>query len=102
MVEPTRSVPQVGQIVRILSGRDQGRYAVVIRVLDDRFVLIADGKKRTFDSPKRKNVKHLALCNEVADVIAESIKETGRVTNAKIRFVLNKFLEEKENEEKGE
>lgn len=101
-MKPSRSLPQVGQIVRILSGRDQGRYAVVIRVLDERFVLIADGKKRTFDSPKRKNIKHLALCAEVAEEVAESIAETGRVTNGKLRFVLNKFLEREENEEKGE
>ncbi|SRR5690554_4472125 len=101
-LKPTRAVPQIGQIVQILQGRDAGRLAVVIDVLDDRFVLIADGKKRTFDSPKRKNRKHLHFYAEVSGEVKRSIEETGRVTNGKIRFALNKFREQLDEEEKGE
>lgn len=102
MLKPTQTVPQIGQIVRVLQGRDEGKWAIVIRVVDERFVLIADGKKRTFDSPKRKNIKHLALFDEVAEGVKESIEQTGRVTNGKIRHALNKFLEQIEDEVKGE
>ncbi|WP_307341428.1 KOW domain-containing RNA-binding protein [Caldalkalibacillus uzonensis] len=98
----SQAVPQVGQIVRILRGRDAGQYAIVIKVVDERFVLIADGNKRKFDSPKKKNVKHLELYQHVATVVQESIEETGRVTNGKLRFALNKFKETLDDEEKGE
>ncbi|GGK21109.1 50S ribosomal protein L14 [Caldalkalibacillus thermarum] len=98
----SQSLPQIGQVVRILRGRDAGQYAIVIKILDERFVLIADGNKRKFDSPKKKNIKHLQLCRHVATVVKESIQETGRVTNGKLRFALNKFKETLNDEEKGE
>ena len=55
------SMPQLGQIVKVLRGKDAGQYAVVIGIVDERFVWIADGDKRQFDQPKKKNVLHLQL-----------------------------------------
>jgi large subunit ribosomal protein L14e len=86
-------IPQVGQIVRILRGRDQGQWAVVIKVENERLVWIADGDKRKFDSPKKKNIRHLSCSDQVSSVVYDSIRETGRVTNGKLRFALNKFKE---------
>lgn len=96
--------PTVGQIVKILRGRDQGKYAVITGIIDDRIVLIADGDKRKFDSPKRKNLLHLQLFEKVSDEVVSSLKETGRVTNGKLRFVLNQFSENMQFDahEKGE
>lgn len=96
--------PKLGQIVQILRGRDQGKYAVIVNVIDQRFVSIADGDKRKFDQPKKKNILHLQLQNEISDVVVNSLRETGRVTNGKLRFCLNKFLEQQqtEPEKKGE
>lgn len=53
------SVPQIGQIVRITKGREQDQYAVIIKIINDRFVLLADGEKRKYDRPKKKNVNHI-------------------------------------------
>lgn len=84
---------QPGRIVKVLRGRDAGKYAVIIRQLDERFVEIADGDKRKFDQPKKKNRLHLHLTEYVSSEVADSIRETGRVTNGKIRYALNKFTE---------
>lgn len=43
------NVPQLGQIVRITRGRETGRFAIVIKHINDRFVLLADGDKRKYD-----------------------------------------------------
>lgn len=96
--------PRLGQIVKVLRGRDHGKYAVIVGILDQRFVLLADGDKRKFDHPKKKNLIHLELQDEISSEVAESLKETGRVTNGKLRFALNKFAQSRQSDaqEKGE
>ncbi|MDF9844464.1 MULTISPECIES: KOW domain-containing RNA-binding protein [unclassified Paenibacillus] len=87
----TGSSPQVGQIVRILKGKDAGEAAVVIAVVDSRFVYIADGDKRKFDGPKKKNIHHLELIPFISSEVVNSLEETGRVTNGKLRFAVMKY-----------
>jgi ribosomal protein L14E/L6E/L27E len=98
------NIPQVGQIVKILRGRDKGNYAIVIGLDTQRYALIADGDNRKFDHPKKKNVLHLGLQDEISLIVVDSLKETGRVTNGKLRHVLAKYAEtlETELEAKGE
>lgn len=88
----SESLPQIGQIVRVLRGREADSYCVVIEQLNDRYVRIADGEKRKYDRAKKKNVNHLELVDYVSPEVRESIQETGRVTNGKLRFALSKFL----------
>jgi ribosomal protein L14E/L6E/L27E len=94
--------PQIGQLVINLRGRDASKYAVVIGIEDERFVLIADGDKRKFDQPKKKNVLHLELLDYVSPEVAGSIQETGRVTNGKLRFAIAKYVESRPSEEAQE
>ena len=49
---------QQAQIVRSLSGHDKDQLFCVL-ALDGSFVLLADGKRRRVENPKRKNVKHV-------------------------------------------
>ncbi|MCG1023864.1 MULTISPECIES: KOW motif-containing protein [Sutcliffiella] len=93
MIE-SNSTLQVGQIVSITQGRDAGQYAVIIKILDERFVVLADGDKRKFDRPKKKNIHHLEFFDYVSPEVQNSMKETGRVTNGKLRFALTKFVNE--------
>ena len=48
-----------GRVVFSTQGRDEGRYFVVLEVIDENFVLMADGLSRKVDHPKKKKVKHL-------------------------------------------
>ena len=86
--------PQTGQIVRITQGRDQNKVAVIIEIIDDRFVLIADGDKRKYDRPKKKNINHLELTPFISEEVRESLLETGRVSNGKLRFAVAKYERE--------
>lgn len=97
------SKPKIGQIVKILRGRDYGQYAIVISVVD-KFAFVVDGDKRKFDKPKKKNLLHLELQDSISSEVVNSMLETGRVTNGKLRFALNRFHEEQHQDaqEKGE
>jgi ribosomal protein L14E/L6E/L27E len=98
-----------GAIVRSRRGRDEGELAVVIALEGERYAYIADGNKRRFDRPKRKNLLHLEPVGIVSEEVANSLRETGRVTNGKLRFAVadaRRRLEAKVSgthaEEKGE
>ena len=99
MVQKDKS-PQVGQFVRVTQGRDTDKYAIIVKIVDDKFVCIADGDKRKFDRAKRKNILHLHLYDDCSQEVEKSIGETGRVTNGKLRFALTYFM--KSQEKKGE
>ncbi|WP_018131303.1 KOW domain-containing RNA-binding protein [Effusibacillus pohliae] len=83
--------PLIGQIVEVTKGRETGQYAIVVGILSERFVLLADGSKRKFDQPKKKNIQHIRFTGEFAMEVYTSIQQSGRVTNSKLRYCLNRF-----------
>ena len=56
-----------GSVVIAKAGRDKGRAFAVTDIIDERTVLIADGKSRPIERPKRKNVIHLQATSTVID-----------------------------------
>ena len=74
-----------GSVVIAKAGRDKGKAFAVIDVLSDREVLIADGKRRPIERPKRKNVIHLQRTHTTVDCIT---------TNRQLRNILKEFLQE--------
>jgi large subunit ribosomal protein L14e len=90
----TDSSPRIGQIVRVVQGREVGQFAIIIKIIDERYVLLADGEKRKFDKPKKKNIQHVELLDYVSPEVRNSLLDTGRVTNGKLRFALSKFVNE--------
>ena len=94
---------QIGQVVKILRGRDAGQYAIIVSIEDSRFVMIADGHKRKFDQAKKKNILHMEAQNFISSEVVNSLQESGRVTNGKLRFAVDRFLSEQSNaDQKGE
>lgn len=87
------TIAQVGQLVKVLKGRDAGAVYVIVQIVDDKFVLIADGNKRKFDQPKRKNTQHLELQPMISSEVVQSLQDSGRVTNAKLRHAVLVYLE---------
>ncbi|UNK17939.1 KOW domain-containing RNA-binding protein [Paenibacillus sp. N3/727] len=94
---------QIGQVVKILRGRDADQYAVIVSIEDSKFVNIADGNKRKFDQAKKKNLVHLEPQPFISSEVVNSLQESGRVTNGKLRFAVSQFLSDKSNaDQKGE
>ena len=50
---------QCGEVVFSAAGHDKERFYAVVEVGEAGCPLIADGKRRKLQSPKRKNPKHL-------------------------------------------
>lgn len=78
-----------GQVVRSLSGRDKGKFQIVIKLLDDNFVQVVDGKRRKLERPKLKKIKHLQKTNSVFDL-------TDVSNDCHIRKLLKEFMDDKE------
>ncbi|UBH22586.1 KOW domain-containing RNA-binding protein [Macrococcus armenti] len=81
----------IGQFVTISRGKDKGLHGVIISIIDQRFVLVTDGDKRKMKHPKKKNLSHLILSDVISPEIKSSISEAGFVTDAKLRYVLQKY-----------
>ncbi|MBD8500593.1 KOW domain-containing RNA-binding protein [Paenibacillus arenosi] len=86
--------PQLGQFVKVAQGRDADKLAVIVGLEPERYVFIADGDKRKFEQPKRKNLLHLELQKDISREVVQSLNESGRVTNSKLRYVIQKYAEQ--------
>jgi len=49
----------IGDIVVSTAGHDRGEYYLVIEC-DKDFIYVADGRLKTLDKPKKKNIKHVS------------------------------------------
>ncbi len=75
-----------GQLVRSLAGRDKGEHYLVIKVLGPRQVLLANGRSRTLNRLKKKNIIHLQRYARRADL--EELLHAQKLTDSHvIRFL---------------
>ena len=81
----------VGQIVNSKAGRDKNRLFVVIDIIDDQYVLIADGDLRKIEKPKTKKVKHLIKIHGVNNNIREKLERNEKIDNIYLRRELEKL-----------
>ncbi|GAA0866316.1 KOW domain-containing RNA-binding protein [Paraclostridium tenue] len=81
----------IGQVVRNTSGRDTGRLFFIVKVVDDEYVLISDGKKRKLEKPKLKKVKHLQKYDIINNVVKDMIESNESIKDAFLRAELGKL-----------
>jgi ribosomal protein L14E/L6E/L27E len=72
-----------GRVVRSRAGRDGNGFFVVLSS-EGRSAMICDGRRRSLEHPKRKNLKHLAATGTV-------LPEDQMKTNREIRRALAQF-----------
>lgn len=77
-------------IVVSLNGRDVGKYFFVLAV-DENYVVLADGKGRKVEKPKRKKLKHVKLAARSEGRINEKIRNKEKLTNSDLRRALAQF-----------
>ena len=71
-----------GTVVIASAGKEKGGFYVVTDILGERYVSIADGKLRTIEKPKKKNIAHLKRTNTVISEIR---------TNRQLRIFLSQY-----------
>jgi ribosomal protein L14E/L6E/L27E len=84
---------QPGQLVYSCAGRDSQKPFIVTRVIDERYVEIADGDLRSVDKPKRKNIKHIRATGRFADALHEKLVSEKPVENRELREAIGWLLE---------
>ena len=79
-----------GDIVLSLSGRDKGTALFVIDI-DGEFLILADGKSRRLEHPKRKKAKHCKFLSREGCRVSEKLSTGERVANIDVRRALAAF-----------
>lgn len=74
-------------IVQSIAGRDEGDLFFVLDTQGE-FLLLADGKRRRVEKPKKKKCKHVSLVGESHSVVAEKIRSSEKITNSELRKAL--------------
>ena len=87
-------------IVRSDAGRDKGKLFVVLAV-EGEYLLLADGKSRRVESPKRKKRKHVLFVAAEETRVSGKIKNNEKITNSELRRTLAAYREEVHPSQEG-
>ena len=83
-MDPENSGFQISDVVVSLRGRDQGEWFYVIGQQED-FLLLANGKNRTLEAPKRKKQKHVEKVLRSETRVAAKLLSGDKVLNGELR-----------------
>lgn len=84
----------IGRVVYSKQGRDSKKDFIVIEVINNDYVYIADGSLRTVEKPKKKKVKHLIFTDRIAEEIRDLVLNGQMISNSKIK----RFLQSEDND----
>ena len=87
-------------IVRSTAGRDRGKLFFVVDT-DGEFLMLADGKTRRLEQPKRKKRKHAEFVTRKDSPAAERIRSEEKVTNSELRRTLAAYSEDGNPDQEG-
>ena len=82
------------------AGRDKGKLFVVLSV-EGEYLLLADGKSRKVESPKRKKRRHVLFVAEDDTRLSNKIKGEEKITNSELRRTLAAYREEVHPDQEG-
>jgi hypothetical protein len=74
----------ISDVVEATAGRDQGKLFYVIGT-DPVYLMLANGKDRTLDKPKRKKRKHVQKVLRSETRVAEKLRLGDKVLNGELR-----------------
>lgn len=87
-------------IVRSSAGRDRGKLFCVMRV-EGEYLLLADGKSRRVESPKRKKRRHVLFIADDDTRLSRKIKGEEKITNSELRRALAEYRGEVYPDQEG-
>ena len=87
-------------IILSLAGRDKGKLFYVIET-EENYVLIADGKGRKLENPKRKKLKHVRRVSRTETRVAAKLQNGDKVLNSELRRDLATFGQQFNSQNQG-
>ena len=79
----------IGDIVVSIAGHDRGEYYLVIEC-DKDFIYVADGRLKTLDKPKKKNIKHVSRLGK-SDEFIDIRNSDDNFNDAKLIYLLKNW-----------
>ena len=73
-----------GDVVVSLAGRDKGKLFFVLNT-DGQFAILADGKVRKLEKPKRKKLRHIQIATRKECHLAEKIRQGSTILDSELR-----------------
>ncbi len=90
----------ISNIVRSDAGRDKGKLFIVLET-EGEYLLLADGKSRKVESPKRKKRRHVQFFAAEETRVSEKIKSKEKITNSELRRTLAAYRTEVQPDQEG-
>ena len=87
-------------IVRSDAGRDKGKLFVVLAV-EGEYLLLADGKYRKVETPKRKKRRHVLFVASDENRLSEKLNRNEKITNSELRRTLAAYRGEVQPDQEG-
>jgi len=86
----------IGNYVLSKTGRDKGKYFIVLSVVNEDYVMICNGKHRSLESPKKKKIKHLKFFDEIDKEIKDKLLAKQQISDLLIENSIELFISNKE------
>ena len=83
-MDPEKPDIQISDVVISVRGRDQGELFYVIG-REEEYLLLANGKNRTLEAPKRKKQKHVEKVLRSETRVAAKLRSGDKVLNGELR-----------------
>ena len=83
-MDPDKPDIQISDVVISVQGRDQGEVFYVIG-REEEYLLLANGKNRTLEEPKRKKQKHVEKVLRSETRVAAKLLSGDKVLNGELR-----------------
>ena len=83
-MDPAKPDIIISDVVVSTAGRDQGAWFYVISE-EPNFLMLANGKDRTLDKPKRKKRKHVQKVLRTETRVAAKLASGNKVLNSELR-----------------
>ena len=100
-MDPERlSDVNISDVVIATAGRDQGKLFYVIGT-DPVYLMLANGKDRTLEKPKKKRRKHIKKVLRSETRVAEKLRRGDKVLNSELRRDLAYLSQEMQSNNLG-
>ncbi|HLV09943.1 MAG TPA: hypothetical protein VKY40_07035 [Halanaerobiales bacterium] len=86
---------RLGELVESTAGRDSGKHYLVVGIIDEKHVELADGDKKKINKAKKKNMKHIRSTGFIDKELSIWLLNGKRVRNEDLK----KCLKDYENKE---
>lgn len=84
----------IGRYVWSSAGRDKDQLFIIIDIVDDYHVLVADGNLRHANRPKKKKLKHLRVTDKTTEEISQTVIMRKKLTDADLQKAVQRYNDE--------